>query len=240
MKKLMMLTMTLLVALLVEAGVVPEQRLVPEWRAERHAEKVAQAKTGKAQWVMIGDSITHNWERQRHYAEAFDSYDTLNLGVGGARTETVLWRLQNGELEGVAPKLVTLMIGTNNSKRNTPEEIFAGIQAVVGEVRTRLPKAKVVVFSIFPRKPGKENDTVQAVNALLPQIADGERVRHVDINEVFLDAGGKQRTELYSRDLLHLSDKGYEVWRDALQPLLVETGLKNPEPAATCSQRRRL
>ena len=92
----------------------------PEFR-DRHerepAEKLAQAKTGKAQLVLIGDSITQAWERQRNYTELFGPYDTLNLGFGGDRTENVLWRIQNGQIDGISPKLVVLKIGTNNNKQ---------------------------------------------------------------------------------------------------------------------------
>mgnify|MGYP006445690129 CR=1 FL=1 len=122
---------------------VPEQRSTPEWRAERHAEKVAQAKAGKAELVMIGDSITHYWEKQKNYADTFGPYDTLNLGFGGDRTQNVLWRLQNGEIDGIAPKLVTLMIGTNNSGRDSAPDIALGIETIVAELRQRLPNPRL-------------------------------------------------------------------------------------------------
>lgn len=211
------------------ATAVPEKRLTPEWRAERHAEKVAQAKTGKAQLVMIGDSITHTWERQKSYTERFAPYATLNLGVGGDRTQNVLWRLQNGEIDGIAPKLVTMMIGTNNIPRNDPPAAIAqGIQAIVAEVRQRLPEARIVIFSIFPRNHTRvEGDLeyAQAVNKLLPELADHKQVFHVDLSARFLDEQGQPKADLYGRDLLHLSNQGYDVWFEALQPLLADAGL---------------
>ena len=208
---------------------VPEAKQGRDWWMPRHAEKVAQAKAGKAELVMIGDSITHYWEKQPNYAERFGPYHTLNLGFGGDRTQNVLWRLQNGEVDGIAPKLVTLMIGTNNSSRDTPEAIAAGIQAIVAELRQRLPEAKIVVLSIFPRSnPRTKGDfeRVKAINQLLPGIADNKRVFHIDINQYFLDENGQPRSELYGRDLLHLSNKGYDVWYEALKPLLNESGIK--------------
>ncbi len=215
------------------ATAVPEQRLTPEWRAERHAEKVAQAKTGKAQLVMIGDSITHNWERQRNYAEQFSRYNTLNLGFGGDRTQNVLWRIQNGGIDGISPKLVTLMIGTNNINRNKPDEIAAGINTIVAELRQRLPESRIVVLSIFPRKHSRGNGedfkAVEEVNKLLPALADNQHVFHVDINQAFLGDNGQPRKELYSRDLLHLSNQGYAAWSAALKPLLAEAGLTPAE-----------
>ena len=211
---------------------VPEAKQGRDWWMPRHAEKVAQAKTGKAELVMIGDSITHYWEKQRNYAETFEPYHTLNLGFGGDRTQNVVWRLQNGEVDGIAPKLVTLMIGTNNTSRDTPEAITAGIQAIVAELRQRLPESKIVVLSVFPRSnPRTKGDfeRVKAINQLLPGIADNEWVFHVDINRHFLDENGQLRPELYGRDLLHLSGAGYEAWHQALLPILKDAGLEASE-----------
>jgi acetyl esterase/lipase/lysophospholipase L1-like esterase len=208
---------------------VPEERLTG-WRAERHAEKVVQAKTGKAQLVMIGDSITHNWERQESYAELFSPYNTLNLGFGGDRTENVLWRIQNGEIDNISPKLVTMMIGTNNiPKEDSPADIAAGIKAIVAELRRRLPEARIVVFSIFPRNHHRvegDLEVVRKINEHLPKIADDKHVFHVDVTQAFLDDSGQPNPMLYGRDLLHLSNTGYDVWYKALQPILADHGLK--------------
>ncbi len=212
--------------------IVPKQRSTPEWRAERHAEKVAQAQDGDIDFVMIGDSITHNWEKQKTYNECFAPYKTLNLGVGGDRTQNVLWRLQNGEVDGIAPKLVTIMIGTNNSGRDSAPDIALGIKAIVAELRQRLPEAKIVVFSVFPRShPRTKGDfeQVKAINKLLPAIADNQHVFHVDINQNFLDAKGQLRPELFGKDRLHLAGAGYDVWYQALQPILKEAGLKGAQ-----------
>lgn len=209
--------------------VVPEQRSKPEWRAERHAEKVAQAKAGDIDFVMIGDSITHYWEKQRNYNDRFAPYKTLNLGVGGDRTQNVLWRIQNGEIDGISPKLVTMMIGTNNSGRDSAADIALGIKAIVGEVRQRLPESKIVVLSVFPRNnPRTKGDfeRVKAINKLLPALADNKRVFHVDINQSFLDESGQLRPEMFGKDLLHLAGAGYDAWYDALKPILAEAGLK--------------
>ena len=175
---------------------VPEAKQGRDWWMPRHAEKVAQAKTGKAELVMIGDSITHYWEKQKNYADTFGPYDTLNLGFGGDRTQNVLWRLQNGEVDGTAPKLVTIMIGTNNSGRDSAPDIALGIKAIVAELRQRLPEAKIVVFSVFPRSHPRfkgDFEQVKAINKLLPAIADNQHVLHVDINQNFLDANGQLR-----------------------------------------------
>ena len=109
------------------------------------------------------------------------------------------------------------------------EDIFAGIKAIVTEVRTRLPKSKIVVFSVFPRKPGSENDRAKAVNEMLPQLADSKFVSHLDLNRFFTTEKGQQDETLYNRDLLHLNEQGYFAWAKALKPLMEKHGLSvNP------------
>ena len=198
-----------------------------------HQEKLREAENKKVDFVMIGDSITHSWSK---YPGVFEGSNLLNLGFPGDRTQNVLWRIDNGALDGISPKLVTLMIGTNNmhdTKKayppDKPEDIFAGIQAIVTEVRTRLPKSKIVVFSVFPRKPGSENDRAKEVNAMLPEISDGKYISYIDFNAFFLNENGQQNKDLYNRDLLHLNDREYLAWGRALYPLLKKHGLSvNP------------
>ena len=193
-------------------------------------EKLRELENGKIEFVMIGDSITHSWSK---YRRTFKGSNLLNLGFPGDRTQNVLWRIENGALDGISPKLVTLMIGTNNmhdTKKaypaDKPDEIFAGIQAIVTEVRTRLPNTKIVVFSVFPRKEGSENERVKAVNEMLPQLADGKYVSHIDLNRFFINENGQQDKTLYNKDLLHFNEKGYLVWAQALKPLLERYGLR--------------
>ena len=179
---------------------------------------------------MIGDSITHSWSR---YPDVFEGGNLLNLGFPGDRTQNVLWRIRNGALEEISPKLVTMLIGTNNLHEDKkayppdrPENIFAGIRAIVNEARTRLPKSKIVVFSIFPRKAGSENDRAKEVNTLLPQIEDGKYVSHLDLNHLLSNENSQQNKVFYDRDLLHLNRQGYLVWSKALKPLLEKYGLR--------------
>lgn len=214
------------------ATVIPVPSRLKKFMPKLHEEKLAEAQNGKVDFVMIGDSITHAWGRD--YPGTFKGNNLLNLGFPGDGTQNVLWRIQDGALDGISPRLVTLLIGTNNlapAKKghvpDNPKDIFAGIQAIVKEVRTRLPESKLLVFSIFPRKPGPANDRVKAVNAMLPQLADQTHVFHVDINQTFLTEKGEQNADLYSRkDLVHLVDQGYLAWAKALQPILKEYGFK--------------
>ena len=209
--------------------VIPVPSRLKKFMPKLHNEKLAEAKAGNIDVVMIGDSITH--ARSRH-PDALKVEKMLNLGFPGDRTQNVLWRLQHGAVDGIAPRLVTLLIGTNHmhdpKKGYTPDataDIFTGIQAVVAELRTRLPKAKIIVFSVFPRKPGGPNDRVSALNEMLPRIADGRHVFHEDINRTFLGVRGDYNSALYSRDGLHLNADGYAAWAKALAPILKQEGL---------------
>ena len=213
--------------------VIPVPSSLKKFMPKLHQEKLRQAKIGKVDFVMIGDSITHSWSK---YPGVFEGSNLLNLGFPGDRTQNVLWRIANGALDGISPKLVTLMIGTNNmhdSKKayapDEPRDIFTGIQAIVTEVRARLPKSKIVVFSVFPRKPGSENERAKAVNEMFPQLADCKFVSHLDLNRFFTKESGQQDETLYNRDLLHLNDQGYLAWAKALKPLMEKHGLSvNP------------
>lgn len=239
-KKSVVITGTLLLVLLSSlfaaeppSTVEPAKSRLKKFMPKRHEAKIKQAKSSKVDFVMIGDSITHNWESIKDYNATFAGTNLLNLGFAGDGTQHVLWRIQHGALDGISPKLVTLMIGTNNigpAKNahvpNTPEDIFTGIKTIVSEVRTRLPDSKLVIFSIFPRGPAEANDRAKAVNSILPQLVEGKFISHIDINKIFLNGNGQLNTSLYGRDKLHLIDKGYAVWARALVPILKEVGLK--------------
>ncbi|MDG1357693.1 MAG: GDSL-type esterase/lipase family protein [Akkermansiaceae bacterium] len=194
---------------------------------KRHNAKLTEAKAGSFDLVMIGDSITHNWEGQKNYKSSFAGVRMLNLGFAGDRTQNVLWRIEHGALDGISPKLVTLMIGTNHAHDprkgftpDQPEDVFTGIKAIVAQVRTRLPNAKLIVFSVFPRGPKTTQARVSALNTMLPKLADGKQVLHMDINETFLGKNGTYNPALYKRDQLHLDAKGYDAWAKALLPIL--------------------
>jgi len=209
--------------------VIPVPSNLKKFMPKLHQEKLREAENNKVDFVMIGDSITHSWSK---YPGVFEGSNLLNLGFPGDRTQNVLWRIENGALDGISPKLVTLKIGTNNmhdTKKaypaDKPKDIFTGIKAIVAELRTRLPKSKIVIFSVLPRKEGSENGRVKAVNAMLPQLADGKYVSLLDLNHFFLNENGHQNKVLYNRDLLHLNDQGYLVWGMAIKPLLKKHGL---------------
>ena len=174
--------------------------------------------------VFIGDSITQGWENegravwQRHFAR----HHALALGFGGDRTENVLWRLQEGEIDGIAPKVVVLMIGTNNSGMRSPESTAAGVRHVIDEIRRRLPSTKVLLLAIFPRGEKPDDDlrgVNERVNKLIAGYADGRSVHYLDINAALLHPDGSLSKDVMP-DLLHLSEKGYAIWQSAMAPTL--------------------
>jgi lysophospholipase L1-like esterase len=202
------------------------ETVIPRYRTEteerwitRHKQKLEAVKKGSVDLVLIGDSITAYGERQPSYQHYFGKRKTLNLGFGGDRTQNVLYRLRSGEIDGISPKLVVLLIGTNNCG-NKPEDTVRGIQAVLAELRRRLPASKILLLSILPRAAGSPNDNNMAVNRMLPPLADGEIVMHLDMNSRFLNADGSLVAELFHSDFVHLSDKGYQVWWETMEPVV--------------------
>ncbi|MBI9020767.1 MAG: hypothetical protein JEZ10_05885 [Verrucomicrobia bacterium] len=201
-----------------------------EWWFVRHDEKVAAAAQGGMDLVLIGDSITHYGEQQALYDTYFGHRNVLNLGFGGDGTQNVLWRLQNGEVAGLSPKLVAIMIGTNNAGRDDPADIVLGIQAIITELRTRVPSADILLFSIFPRAAGAEHDCNVAVNAQLAALADGTHVFHMDINSHFFNPDDSLNEDLYYIDLLHLSAAGYQLWWEQMEPTVSQALGDDPVP----------
>lgn len=193
-----------------------------------HESFLKRGKEGKIGVLFIGDSITQGWNGARAvWDEHFGNYDPANFGIGGDRTQHVLWRIENGELDGTSPKVVVLMIGTNNSGYPA-EEILKGDVKIVEQIRRRLPQTKLLLLGIFPRGADPGNPNVAAVraklatvNAGLAKLDDGKMVRYLDIGDKFKDPEGKLPADIMP-DALHLSPKGYKIWAEAIQPLLDE------------------
>lgn len=188
---------------------------------QRHESFNERVKKGNVDLLLIGDSITQGWEGagKEVWKKHYEPRNAVNLGIGGDRTQHVLWRLDHGNIDGIQPKLAVLMIGTNNSRDNSPEEIADGIKAIVTKLRTKLPNTKVLVLGIFPRGAEK-NDSLrqktQQANELAAKLADGKDVFYLDIGKSFLAEDGTLSKEIMP-DLLHLSPKGYQIWADSIE-----------------------
>ena len=220
------------------AAVTPAPRPEKDWWMPRHQAVLDRIAQGNVDLLMIGDSITHGWEKSGK--EVWDKYyaprNAVNLGFGGDRTEHLLWRLQNGEIDNIHPKLAVLMIGTNNSNRDefTAEQIADGIRSVVCTLRTKLPDTKVLILAIFPRgdaEQRKDKEHGATYNAqwakndkaseLVAGIADGDMIFFLDINQAFLNEQGELTREIMP-DLLHPKEKGYQLWAEAMEPMISE------------------
>lgn len=221
-----------------QTAILPSLRLdfTPEQQAawfRRHEECVARARAGPIEILFLGDSLTQGWltHGRAQWDEYFAPRGAANFGVAGDRTQQVLWRILNGELDGINPKAIVLLIGTNNmtpglgtknpTPRNTPEEIVAGISAVLETLRQKLPPARILLFGIFPRG-GKDDplrSEIAAINTALRGLEELPAVRFADIGTDFLAPDGSIPPEIMP-DLLHLRAPGYQRWAARLAPLL--------------------
>jgi len=202
-----------------------------DW-AKRHAAVTKLTAERKASLVFIGDSITQMFGGEPHdrsqpgkdvWEKFYAKRNVANLGFGYDYLENTLWRLRHGELDGAKAKVVVLHIGTNNAGKNTPEEIAAGVRALLDEIHQRQPQAHVILMAIFPRgpKPDARRAKLDTTNKLLAQFAAPGRVTFLDIGAKFLQPDGSITREVMG-DFLHPTAKGYEIWAEALEPALVK------------------
>jgi len=198
--------------------------------------KRAKENPGACDIVFIGDSITQGWEGngKAAWTNYYAKRKCLNFGVGGDRTEHVLWRFEQGQLDGLKPKAAVLMIGTNNSNNNrdgtehySTAEILEGVQAVVKQIRARLPDAKLLVLGIFPRSQNfsAQRGKLLQINQALAKVADGKMIHYLDFGSQLIEADGSI-SKAVMPDYLHLSPAGYEIWAQAIEPKLKEMGVK--------------
>ena len=208
---------------------------------KRHEEFLAVAKKGGIDLLFLGDSITDYWRTavdvhgvargKPVWDKAFAPLHAANFGISGDRTQHVLWRIDHGELDGLSPKLIVLMIGTNNlgvekngAPRNTAAETIRGVAAVVRQIRLKLPATKILLLGIFPRNHLATDPVrlqLNEVNATLTRLNDGRFIRYLDIGPKFLAADGSLSTKIMP-DLLHPNTKGYQIWADAIKQPVAE------------------
>jgi len=181
--------------------------------------------------LFLGDSITAGWATngKNVWNDRFARYDAANFGINGSRTDYVLWQIDHGELDGIKPKVIVLMIGTNNYG-SSAGQVVSGIKAILNRIHAKLPETKVLLLGIFPRGPVAADSNnvpdpgrkkLMAINAGLAKFDDGSRVRYLEIWRQFLKEDGSLPSEIMP-DALHPSEKGYVIWADTMQPLLTE------------------
>lgn len=202
-----------------------------DW-AKRHAAVAEIVRTQKPPLLFIGDSITQMFGGEPHdrgqpgnevWEKFYAPRRAANLGFGYDYLENTLWRLQHGELEGAAPKAVVLHIGTNNVGKNSVDEIVMGIRAILGELHTRVPSAKVLLLAILPRgeKPDATREKLTQINAQLAQLDGQNNVTFLDIGAKLLQPDGSISRETMG-DFLHPTAQGYTIWAEAMEPTLAK------------------
>lgn len=196
------------------------------WWVERHAKCVEITKAGGVDLAFLGDSITQGWEGQPAWDKHFAPLKAANFGFSGDRTEHVLWRLANGELVGLTPKVIVIMIGTNNLGHNSsnPQQTADGVKAIVATLRQKVPAAKILLLAIFPRdeKPdGPLRKQVAEASSLFKSVTDDPQVQYLDVGPKFLSEDGTATKEVMP-DFLHLSPKGYDIWASAIAPKIAD------------------
>ena len=193
---------------------------------QKHESFLKRGKEGPIGLLFLGDSITQGWGKAEEvWSKYYDKYQPANFGIGGDRTQHVLWRIENGELDGISPKVVVLMIGTNNTGGDTADAIAKADTKIIQAIRAKLPKTKVLVLGIFPRGDKKTGELsagampkIKEVNAALAKLDDGKTIRYLDLADKFI-VGGKIPADVMP-DQLHPNAKGYQIWAEAMQPLL--------------------
>lgn len=202
----------------------PAHRLSEDWWKQRHEACVAMTQKKGIDLVFLGDSITQGWEStgRKTWDEKFAPLNAGNFGFSGDRTEHVLWRLENGEIMGLKPKLVVIMIGTNNFGHGTSNaaQTADGVRAIVGKLLDGLPEAKILLLGIFPRGAAADDPMrVAAAEATdgFRGLADRKRVFFKNVGRHFVRANGDLRATLMP-DLLHLNPDAYAIWAKAIEP----------------------
>ena len=189
----------------------------------RQAQVLQRAKDAPGEYDIefIGDSITQGWEGggKNVWAEYYGKRKVVNFGVGGDRTQHVLWRFEQGQLDGIKAKVAVVMIGTNNSGNDPEEDILAGVTAIVKQIRDRQPSIKILLLGIFPRTKTfsiQRGKNLQ-VNQALARLDDGKNVFYLDIGSQLIENDGTISKDVMP-DALHPNEAGYKIWAAAMEP----------------------
>ncbi len=211
----------------------PVQRLDQNSRIA-HQQLQQKAKQGRIDIYFQGDSITRRWGAKdypkllAHWKKNFHGWNAANFGWGGDNTHHILWRMQNGELDGLSPKVIVLQAGTNNLPWHgrpddaTVDEIVDGIDAILKEFQKRVPNSTIILTAVFPRTQNLElAPSIKWINERLANLADGQQIRFLNINDQLTDSNGRLLPDI-SSDGLHLEERGYEIWARSLKPIFEE------------------
>jgi lysophospholipase L1-like esterase len=201
-----------------------------------HQQLLEKAKLGRIDVYFEGDSITRRWgaidypELLANWKQNFFGWNAADFGWGADRVENILWRLENGELDGLNPKVIVLQAGTNNVGNRASTDVDAkaadiaqGLEAVIRLMQQKAPNAVIILTAIFPRNDNMDvMPVIDRINARLEKLADGRKIRYLNINNKLAGPDGKLFDGMMNPDKLHPALKGYQVWADALKPILLE------------------
>src|ERR1039457_5143036 len=203
-----------------------------------HAQLLEKARKGGIDVYFEGDSITRRWgatdypDLLANWRQNFFGWNAADFGWGADLTQNILWRLEHGELDGVNPKVVVLLAGTNNVGRGVRAgmeeakiaDVTKGIEAILRVIEEKAPRAAIILTAIFPRNDSMAAmPVIQRINGKLSKLADGKKIRYLDVNDKLADADGKLFEGMMNAgDKLHPTLKGYQVWADALKPVFTE------------------
>lgn len=202
-----------------------------------HQQLLAKAKSGRIDIYFEGDSIVRRWgatdypQLLANWNTNFFGWNAADFGWGADRVENILWRLENGELDGINPKVIVLLAGTNNVGNRPPADgveakaadVTSGIEAVLKLMQAKAPGATIILTAILPRNDNMAvMPVINRINENLAQLADGKRVRYLNINSKLADKDGSLLDGMMNPDKLHPALKGYQVWADALKPMFTE------------------
>ena len=219
----------------VSAAAIPVERTDKNSQTA-HEQLLEKAVNEKIDVYFLGDSITRRWGSSdaayakllSNWRENFFGWNAADFGWGGDMTQNILWRIENGELDNVNPKVVVLLAGTNNIGSESPtvepdprvEDVPQGIKAILETVRRKAPGATIILMGITPRNDNlKVLPVIEAVNKKIAKLADGKKIRYLNINEKLADKNGKLLPGMTFADNLHLDIKGCQIWADALKPI---------------------
>ena len=206
------------------------QPVIQRGTDNRHASFLEVAKKGDIDLLFLGDSITDFWRRSGTavWDKNFAPLKAANFGINADRTQNLLWRVQNGELEGFKAKVIVMMIGTNNvapdGSRNTPDQAVDGIKLIIKEIQQRQPQAKLLLLGVFPRAASATDPyrgLVKQINDQISKFDDGRHIFYMDIGSKFLQPDGSLSTDIMP-DYLHPNLQGYQIWADAILPKVKE------------------
>ncbi len=200
-----------------------------------HQQLLKKRTQGQIDVYFVGDSITRRWgctdaaykDLLANWNKNFHGWNAADFGWGGDTTQNILWRLENGELDGVNPKVIVVLAGTNNVGREPGDEAKAqdvarGIKAILDVCHEKAPDATIILTAIFPRNDNiAAMPTINRINELIADYADGDKIRFVNVNDTLADENGKLHAGM-TMDGLHPAAGGYQVWADALKPILTE------------------